>query len=493
MTSAATNPAANSLALLTDMYQLTMAYGYWRLGRADQQATFHLYFRELPFGSGFAIAAGLDPALQYLENLRFDESDVAYLATLTGHDGQSLFEVDFLDYLREFRFTCDVDAIREGSVVFPNQPLLRVTGPILQCQLVETPLLNLVNFQTLIATRSARICQVAGDDAVLEFGLRRAHGIDGGLSASRAAYVGGCAATSNLLAGKRYGIPVRGTHAHSWVMCFESEIEAFRSYARVMPNNCILLVDTYETLAGIRNAITIGRELQSAGKRLLGIRLDSGDLAYLSIQARRMLDEAGLQDVIIAASNDLDESIIESLKQQGSEIELWGVGTRLVTAFDQPALGGVFKLSAIQNGAGDWMPKVKLSEQTIKTSNPGRLGVRRYRRNGQAVADMIYDELQGDPTDTIVDPLDATRRRRMESDLETEELVQPVLSAGQRSGPAECLDKIRERAQTQLAEFHSGIRRRVNPHSYPVGLDKKLYDLKTRLVLEARGFEEAAS
>ncbi|MGI9518021.1 MAG: nicotinate phosphoribosyltransferase [Pirellulaceae bacterium] len=484
---------SRSLALLTDMYQLTMAYGYWRLGRADQQATFHLYFRQLPFGGGYAIAAGLEPALEYLENLRFDDSDLGYLATLTGHDGQSLFEPDFLDYLSNMRFSCDVDAIREGSVVFPNQPILRVTGPILQCQLVETPLLNLVNFQTLIATRAARICEAAGDDAVLEFGLRRAHGTDGGLSASRAAYVGGCAATSNLLAGKRYGIPVRGTHAHSWVMCFDSELEAFRGYAEVMPNNCVLLVDTYDTMSGIRHAITVANELRAAGKRLLGVRLDSGDLAWLSKQARKMLDEAGFQDVTIAASNDLDETIIESLKQQGSEIETWGVGTRLVTAFDQPALGGVFKLSAIQGESGEWIPRVKLSEQTIKTSNPGQLGVRRYRRDGQAVADMIYDQLQGEPDDTIVDPLDATRRRRLEDDLEVEELVHSVMTGGQRTAPAECLETIRDRAGTQLAEFHGGIRRRVNPHSYPVGLDKKLFDLKTRLILEARGFGDSSA
>src|SRR5688572_29036188 len=361
-----------SLSLLTDLYQLTMAYGYWKLGRGEQEAVFHLTFRKHPFAGGFTVACGLHAAIDYLRALRFDESDLAYLATLKGNDGRPLFEGGFLDYLRDMRFTCDVDAIPEGTAVFPHEPLVRVRGPILQCQLVETPLLAMVNFQTLVATKAARVCQATRGEPVLEFGLRRAQGIDGGLSASRAAYVGGCAATSNVLAGKLFGIPVRGTHAHSWVMSFDSELEAFRAYADAMPNNCVFLVDTYNTLEGVRRAVQVGREMRERGAHeMVGIRLDSGDLAYLSIEARKILDAGGFPKAQILASNDLDEQIITSLKEQGATIAIWGVGTKLVTAYDQPALGGVYKLSALRGADDAWKYKLKLSEQTAKVSNPG--------------------------------------------------------------------------------------------------------------------------
>ncbi|MEO8270672.1 MAG: nicotinate phosphoribosyltransferase, partial [Aureliella sp.] len=367
-----------SLSLLTDLYQLTMAYGYWKQGKAEQQAVFHLFFRSNPFQGGYAIAAGLGPVLDFVKSFRFFASDVEFLETLTGNDGQPLFEKAFLQYLAELHLALDIDAIPEGTLVFPHEPLLRVRGPILQCQLLETALLNIINFQSLIATKAARIVMSARGDAVLEFGLRRAQGIDGALAASRAAFIGGCAATSNVLAGKQFGIPVKGTHAHSWVMSFDTELEAFGAYAAAMPNNCVFLVDTYDTLDGVRHAITVGNWLRETGHEMVGIRLDSGDLAWLSIEARKLLDAAGLHDATIVASNDLDERLIASLKQQGATIGVWGVGTKLVTAYDQPALGGVYKLGAIEDVTGHWHPKIKLSEQWIKTSTPGIQQVRRY-------------------------------------------------------------------------------------------------------------------
>ena len=329
-----------------------MAYGYWKTGRAEREAVFHLFFRKNPFQGGYTIAAGLQSVADLLEDFRFETDDIEYLSTLTGNDGKALFAPDFLDYLSELEFSCDVDAVPEGTVVFPHEPMVRVKGPILQCQILETPLLNLINFQSLIATKASRITTATGGESVLEFGLRRAQGIDGALAASRAAYIGGCDATSNVLAGKLFGIPVKGTHAHSWVMSFDDELSAFREYAAAMPNNCVFLVDTYDTIQGVRNAIEVGKQLRESGHEMVGIRLDSGDLAYLSIEARNLLDEAGFPDAAIVASNDLDEGIIASLKDQGAKIAVWGVGTKLVTAFDQPALGGVFKLGAMRNETG---------------------------------------------------------------------------------------------------------------------------------------------
>lgn len=482
----------SSLALLADMYQLTMAYGYWKLGRQDTCASFNLYFRNQPFAGGYTIAAGLADAITYLQNLRFTEDDVAYLKNVKGNDNEPIFSDSFLDYLRGLAFTCDVHAVPEGSVVFPHEPLLRVTGPMLQCQLVETALLNIINFQTLVATKSARICQSAKDDPVLEFGLRRAHGIDGGLSASRAAFIGGCAATSNLLAGKTFGIPVSGTHAHSWVMCFQNELESFESYAESMPGNCVFLVDTYDTIKGIENAIAVGKQLEKQGQKLVGIRLDSGDLAYLSIEARRMLDEAGFRETKIIASNDLDETIIDSLKQQGAQINVWGVGTRMVTSYDQPALGGVYKLSAFQNEQGEWEPKLKLSEQAIKISTPGLLQIRRFQDSDGFVADMIFNELQMPSSEpTMIDPLDPTRRRRMESTLQHQDLLQPVIKEGKPLVEPLPLSEIRTFAQSQLKSLHDGIKRLVHPHKYPVGLEHELYEMKTNLILEQRGFSKS--
>jgi nicotinate phosphoribosyltransferase len=476
-----------SLALLTDLYQITMAHGYWRLGRADREAVFHLSFRENPFRGGYAIAAGLDYIIEFLRQFRFSPEDVDYLGTLRGNDGRGLFRREFLDYLAGLKLSVDVDAIPEGTVVFPQEPLVRVKGPLLECQILETALLNLVNFQTLIATKAARICMAAGGEPVLEFGLRRAQGIDGALTASRAAYIGGCAATSNVLAGRLFGIPVRGTHAHSWVMSFDDELSAFASYAEAMPNNCVFLVDTYDTLDGVRNAIRVGQTLRAKGHEMVGIRLDSGDLAYLSIEARRMLDEAGLPDAKILASNDLDEHLIASLKRQGATIGVWGVGTRLATGHDQPALGGVYKLGALKSDDGTWQPKVKLSEQAIKTSTPGILQVRRFQRDGGAIADMIYDELRGVPDRAVlVDPLDPTRRRKMSRAPVAEDLLVGVARGGETIYQSPPLEAIRQHAGRQLAMFHPGILRQDHPHQYPVGLEEGLHKLKTELTLRAR-------
>ncbi|PQO25768.1 nicotinate phosphoribosyltransferase [Blastopirellula marina] len=475
------------LALLTDLYQLTMAYGYWKLGRADQQAVFHLFFRKPPFKGGYAISAGLQQAIDYLDVYRFDESDINYLAELTGNDGQPLFEQGFLDALHDLKLCVDVDAMPEGTVTFGQEPMLRVKGPILQCQLLETPLLNMINFQTLVATKASRIRAAAGNDPVLEFGLRRAQGIDGAISASRAAYIGGCAATSNVLAGKMFGIPVKGTHAHSWVMSFDSELESFERYAEVMPNNCVFLVDTYDTIEGVRQACQAGKLLRQRGHEMVGIRLDSGDLAYLSIEARRILDEEGFPNATIVASNDLDEHIIENLKNQGAQIAVWGVGTKLATAFDQPALGGVYKLAALQREDGSWEPKVKLSEQAIKTSIPGILQVRRYQSDQGLIGDMIYDETLGiDSREIIVDSKDTTRRKRLANHAQAYDLLIPMMRNGVRVGETEPLETIRTRAIEQLQLVHPTIRRFMNPHEYPVGLDISLHEVRDFMIQEKR-------
>ena len=478
----------SSLALLTDLYQITMAYGYWKSGRLNDEAVFNLSFRANPFNGGYTIACGLSHVIDYLDDLKFDGTDIAYLETLRGNDQNPLFEKKFLDYLRNLEFKLDVDAIPEGTAVFAHEPLIRVKGPLLACQLVESPILNLINFQTLIATKSARICQAAQGEPVVEFGLRRAQGIDGSLSASRAAYVGGCTATSNVLAGKLFGIPVKGTHAHSWVMCFDDELSAFEAYARALPNNCIFLVDTYDTLEGVRNAIEAGKSLRQAGHEMVGVRLDSGDLAYLSIEARKMLDEAGFPKVSIVATNDLDEHLISSLKQQNATIAVWGVGTKLVTAYDQPALGGIYKLSAIRKDGGNWQYKVKLSEQSLKTTTPGILQVRRFRDANGYVADMTYDTLLGISTNpTIIDPFDPLRQKELDvSKLDHEDLLVPVFRDGRQVYQQPSLDEIRNRTILQLKNLHQGVRRLVHPHSYPAGLEQRLYDLKVKLILDAK-------
>ena len=465
-----------SLALLTDLYQLTMANGYYRSGMAEQEAVFTLYFRKNPFGNPYTIAAGLEYAIDYLQNFRFSPNDIAYLAQLQGNDGQLLFGAPFLAYLSRLEFSCDVDAMPEGTVVFPNQPLLRVKGKLIEAQLLETALLNIINFQSLIATKATRIVHAAQGDTILEFGLRRAQGIDGGLSASRAAYIGGCHATSNVLAGKLFDIPVRGTHAHSWVMCFDSEPAAFMQYAKVMPNNCTFLVDTYNTIEGVKNAIEAGKWLQSNGYKLAGIRLDSGDLAALSIDARKLLDDAGFTATKIVASNDLDEHSISSLKKEGATIAVWGVGTKLVTAFDQPALGGVYKLSAIQSKHGEWQGRLKHSETLEKASTPGMLQVKRFYKNDNWIGDMLYNEFSSpfDLTHTIV----TEKGKQITFDKHTQSitLLQPIFRGGNLVYNKLNIHQIRQNTLQQMQKIHAA------PKNYPVGWEQTLYELRQNLL-----------
>jgi nicotinate phosphoribosyltransferase len=475
-----------SLALLTDFYELTMAQAYFTAGVAETPAVFNLFFRKHPFGGGYTIACGLSAVTDFIENLHFDAEDIAFLARQTDDRGERLFTGAFLDWLTNLKLTLDVDAIPEGTVVFPQEPLVRVRGPLAQAQLVETALLTLVNYSSLVATKAAAVVQAAGGSPVLEFGLRRAQGIDGGLNASYAAYVGGCNATSNTLAGRLYGIPVKGTHAHSWVLSFASEQEAFDAYAQAMPANATLLVDTYDTAGGVRAAIETGKKLRQRGFDLAGIRLDSGDLAYLSIQAREMLDAAGFTQTRIVASNDLDPLTITSLRDQGSRIDTYGVGTKLVTCYDQPALGGVYKLVAIADGPeGSWRTPIKISEDPIKITVPGILGVRRfYDATGNARADMIYDETIGVGGTEIVDPASELRRHPIDPSWTSRELLVAVFRAGERVYTPSEINEARARTASELASFNVSIRRALNPHRYPAGLELGLQHRRAALIEE---------
>ncbi|MBP89374.1 MAG: nicotinate phosphoribosyltransferase [Planctomycetaceae bacterium] len=474
-----------SFSLLTDLYQLTMAYGYWKQAMAERDAVFHLTFRTHPFDGQFAIACGLRHAVSLLKELRFSEDDLAYLSSLQGADDQPLFGEEFLEYLRQIRFSCDVDAMPEGTAVFAHEPLVRVSGPLLQAQLLETALLNIINFQTLIATKAARVCQAAQGDPVLEFGLRRAQGIDGGLTASRAAYIGGAAATSNVLAGKLFDIPVKGTHAHSWLMSFDTEREAFNAYAAALPNNCVFLVDTYDTIEGVRNAAVVGKELGKQGHEMLGVRLDSGDLAELSNQARVVLDEAGFHDAAIVGSNDLDEHSIACLKRQGAKVSVWGVGTKLVTGYDQPALGGVYKLSALRDDAG-WKPKIKLSEDRIKVSTPGKLQVRRFVANdGQCLGDIMFDELSAMDGPATGVPLTESEVWSPASH-EYEDLLVPVFRGGEQVYQLPSIHDSRARTSKQLQMLDPSITRLDDPRPYRVALEPSLHETKERLIEAAQ-------
>jgi nicotinate phosphoribosyltransferase len=475
------------LSLLTDFYQMTMSYGYWKSGLAEKESVFHHFFRRAPFGGGFTIACGLESLVDYLQNFHFDESDLTYLESLKSSDGTSTFESAFLDYLGKMKFSCDIDAVPEGTVVFPYEPLVRVRGPLIQCQIIESPLLNLMNFPSLIATKAARICLAAKGDEVIEFGLRRAQGIDGAMTASRSAYVGGCNSTSNVLAGKIYGIPVKGTHSHSWVMVFDEELESFKTYARCLPSNCVFLVDTYDTIQGVKYAIEVGHWLEKQGKQLVGIRLDSGDLSYLSVISRKMLDDAGFKNAQIVASNELDEKIISELKRQGAQIHVWGVGTNLVTGKDQGALDGVYKLSAIREKDKDWVYKLKLSEQMIKISNPGILQVRRFSNGNENIGDVIYDiQSKMNEDITCVDPFDSTKQRVLKHEWKSKDLLQPIFREGCLVYKLPALDAIRENTKDELEGFYAGIKRFLNPHQYPVGMEKSLYDKKIELIKNIR-------
>lgn len=411
------------------------------------------------------------------------------MASLDAPAGGPLFDPAFLEYLRDLRLSVDIDAVPEGTIVFPHEPLVRVTGPIMQCQLIETALLNMVNFQTLIATKAARVCRAAKGRPVAEFGLRRAQGL-GGVWASRAAVVGGCASTSNVLAGKLFDIPVSGTHAHSWVMSFDDELTAFREYARIFPNNCILLVDTYDVEQGIRNAITVGLEMRERGERLAGIRIDSGDLSWLSKMARRMLDEAGLTDCGIVLSNDLDEYTIQSMLEEGADVMSFGVGTKLASAYDQPTLGGVYKLAAVRVGEdAPWTARLKISESAAKLTTPGVLDVRRYyQSDGRIAGDMVFDVNETpDAREVIVDPMDDLRQKNL-SGLRFETLLRPlarvgkvVLAPEERSAMA-----ARARACVGLETLDETQLRMLNPHTYPVGLELGLNERRRALVAELR-------
>jgi nicotinate phosphoribosyltransferase len=471
----------NSKALLLDLYELTMAAAYLDQGRLSDTATFDLYYRHNPFRGGYAVAAGLEDAVKALLELRFTADDTDYLASLRGSAGQALFSLEALRYLSGFRFQGTVRAIPEGTVVFPHEPLLQVRGNLIECQIVETILLCHVNFQTLIATKAARIWEAANRGTVLEFGLRRAQGPDGGLSACRASYIGGAEATSNVLGAACFGIPPKGTHAHSFVQTFESELEAFRAFSRVFPNDCVLLVDTYDVLrSGIPNAIKVGRELEASGHRLGGVRIDSGDLAFLSQHARAMLDEAGLSYVRIVASNDLDENIISEIIAEGGRVDIWGVGTNLVTGAgdDGGALGGVYKMVE-HNGR----PKIKLSSNPEKMTNPGAKRIHRLFVNGWMEADALADEKEilSNEGVLIVDPNNPLRRKKVTPSHRVE-LLEDVLREGRVVYEFPSLDRIRARRVEQLSCLHESYRRLRNPHEYKVGLTHTLWQQKEQMI-----------
>ena len=475
-----------SLSLLTDLYQITMSYGYWKKGIHDKEASFNVFFRKNPFNSGYAVCCGLEYIIDYLNSYKFSNSDIDYLSSLKSDSGTKLFEKKFLDFLREFKFTCDVDAIEEGRIIFPNEPILRVSGPIYQCQLIESALINIFNFQTLISTKASRMFYASNGEPILEFGLRRAQGIDGSLSASRASYIGGCSKTSNVLAGKIFNIPVSGTHSHSWVLAFDSEISAFQNYAQVMPDNCVLLVDTYETMKGVKNAIIVAKELEKRNKKLFGIRIDSGDLAYLSKKARKLLDKENLEYVKIIASNDLDEFILESLKHQKAKISVWGIGTKLITAFDNPSLGAVYKLSALKNDRGKWEKKLKLSEQKIKINNPGVHQVRRFIKDGMFNGDMIYDTSSSIIKEKMIDPNDSTKFKKFKEESDYEELLKKIFKKGNLVYKSPKIDQIKKKLHIDLERLDNSHKRLDNPHVYPVGLEESLFMERKKMILSLR-------
>lgn len=477
-----------TIGLLTDLYEITMAEGYWKSGRAQMETCFTAFFRENPYGGGFTVVCGTGQIAEMIERFRFSPQDVDYLRSLQAPAGGPLLSGEFLDWLADWRPRLSIDAIPEGELAYPHEPVVRVMGPAIDCQLIETPLLNLVNFQTLVATKAARVCLAAEGRPVAEFGLRRAQGPDGGLSASRASYVGGCASTSNVLAGQRYGIPVSGTHAHAWVMAFPDELSAFRAWAQASPANCTLLVDTYDVLGGVANAITVGREMESRGERLAGIRIDSGDLCTLSKKARSLLDEAGLGYVKIVLSNDLDEGLIQSLLSQGAEVDSFGVGTKLTTCAGQPFLAGVYKMSAKRIPGEQWQPVIKVSEQVYKRTIPGIQDLRRfYGSDGHQVADMICErDYPLDAPAHIVDVNDPLLTSEL-CGLECRSMLTPMVSDGEVV-PGCCGDvrASRERARAALEALRPACKRFLNPQVYPVGIERSLAELRGRMIAEAR-------
>ena len=473
-----------NLTMMTDLYELTMMNGYLRYGKDKNRACFDLFYRWRGDVTAYAVAAGLEQVIEYVQNLRFTQEDIGYLRSLT------IFDDAFLSYLSDFHFTGEILAVPEGTIVFPDEPILRVIAPIMEAQLLETALLNIINHQTLIATKAARVVQSARGDKVLEFGLRRAQGPDAGIYGARASIIGGCQATSNVLTGQLFGVPVGGTHAHSWVMSFEDELTAFRAYADVFPDNCLLLVDTYDTLgSGVPNAITVFKELRARGKEPVGIRLDSGDLAFLSRQARVMLDDAGFPNAKIFASGDLDEEVIWDLKAQGAAIDVWGVGTRMITSMDNPALGGVYKLSA-EEVDGKFVPRIKISENPAKITNPGVKQLYRFydRRSGKALADLLAldeeDFSSGEPLE-IFDPENTWKRMTL-CDYRMRQLLVPVFENGELVYDSPALSEIAAYAKQEMETFWDEYKRLNRPHRYKVDLSQKLYDLKLQLLANRR-------
>lgn len=478
------SPPASGLR--TDLYELTMMSGFLHAGLAERRVLFDLFVRSIPEQGGYLVAAGLGDAVRFMREVRFGPGELDYLRSL------GLFDEAFLERLARFRFTGDLDAVPEGSLVFPMEPILRVRAPLIEAQFFESALLNLINFQTLIATKAARICQEAGEDNVIEFGMRRAHGVDGALSATRAAYVGGVESTSNVEAGRRLGIPVRGTQAHSWIMAFDDELAAFRTYAAQYPQACILLVDTYDTLrSGLPNAIRVGCELKRTGRKLHGIRLDSGDLAYLSIRARAMLDEAGLEETKIVASGDLDEWIIHDLRVQGARIDVWGVGTRLVTSHSEPALSGVYKLAAMESEAG-WQPRIKISEGA-KGTLPGAKQIwRLIGRDGWFEGDIIAEEgevIEPHPAPVGHHPQIEYEKKTYEGIERCVPLLAPVITAGEGPAAPLTLADARGRVREQLGQLHPTSRRLLNPHIYKVSISQRMLAMRQALREQMGGDE----
>lgn len=478
--------------MLTDQYQLTMAYVHWLMGTGDREAVFHLYFRTNPFKGGYALSCGLTHIIDYVQSYKFSQSNLNALSRLCGNDGKPLFEEEFLKYLGDLKLSVDIDAVPEGTVVFANEPMLRVRGPLIQGHLLETPLLTLSNFPTLCATKASRVVAAAAGRPCYEQGLRRAQGIDGALTASWASFVGGFKGTSNLAAMELFGIPSGGTMAHALVMSFEEELAAFEAYAQALPNNCVFLVDTYNSIEGVKKAIKVGQKLRERGFEMLGVRLDSGDLAELSKQARLMLDEAGFAKARIYVSNDLDEQIISSLEKQGARICVYGVGTKVVTCYDQAALGAVYKLGAILDDPnGSWRYPIKVSEQAVKTSTPGIQQVKRFLdRSGQMIADMIYNELTPQTrVQVMVDPFNDTRESRFLEGRDfarAQDLLVPIFRKGSCVYRNPEIFAIQKYAQAQLQSLPEAVRRFENPQEYPVRMEKRLYSLRRRLVMKAR-------
>ena len=475
-----------NITLIMDFYELTMSYNYFKLGKGDQIVYFDMFFRKNPDNGGFVIFAGLQQLIEAIKDMRFTEGDIEYLRSL------NIFAEDFLEYLSTFRFTGDIYAIPEGTVVFPRESLIKVIAPIMQAQLVETALLTIINHQSLIATKTERIVHAAKGDGVMEFGLRRAQGPDAGTYGARAAMIAGCIGTSNVLCGKMFDVPVKGTHAHSWIMSFPDELTAFRTYAKLYPSACILLVDTYDTLkSGVPNAIKVFKEMREAGIPLTfyGIRLDSGDLAYLSKKAKKMLDAAGFPDEVISASNDLDEYLIDSLKVQGATINSWGVGTNLITAKDCPSFGGVYKLAAVKDKTtGEFIPKIKLSENAEKITNPGNKSIYRIydKENGKIIADLIC--LVGEKFDTnnsllLFDPQETWKKTLLAPGSYTmRELLVPVFLNGECVYESPKVMDIQKYCKEELDTLWDESKRLVNPHTVHVDLSNELWQTKQKLL-----------